>query len=270
MDCSTPVLHYLPEFAQSHVHWVGDAVQPSYPLSPPSPALNLSQHQSLSQWVGSSHQVAKGLELQLLHQSFQWIFRVDFLQNWLVWSPCCQGTFKCLLQHYNSKAWILWCSAFFMVQLSHPYMTTRKTIALTIWIFGGKVISLLFNRLSRFVIACLLRNKHLSISWLQSMSTVILERRKIKFVTVSTFPPSICHEVMGLDAMILVFWLLSFKPAFSLSPFMLIKRVFSCCSLYVIRVVSSTYLRLLILLLAILIPACDSAQHFTWCTLHTS
>ena len=92
-----------------------------------------------------------------------------------------------------------------MVQLSHPYMTTGKTIALTIWIFVGKVISLLFNRLSRFVIACLLRNKHLSISWLQSMSTVILEHRKIKFVTVSTFPPSICHEVMGLDAMILVF-----------------------------------------------------------------
>ena len=116
-----------------------------------------------------------------------------------------QGTLKNLLQHHSSKASILHCSAFFMVQLSHPYMTTGKTIVFTRWTFVGKVMSLLFNRLSRFVIASLLRNKHLLISWLQSMSTVILEPRKIKFVTVSTFPPSICHEVMGLDAMILVF-----------------------------------------------------------------
>ena len=90
MDWSTPsflVLHYLPKFAQTHVHWVGDAIQPSHPLSPPSPpALNLSQHQGLFQWVGSPHQVAKVLELQ--HQSFQWIFRVDFLFDWLVWSCC--------------------------------------------------------------------------------------------------------------------------------------------------------------------------------------
>ena len=131
-----------------------------------------------------------------------------------------QGTLKRLLQHYNTKAWILRCSAFFMVQLSHPYMTTGEIIALTIWISVGKVMSLLFNRLSRFVIASLLRNKHLLISWLQSMSTVILEPRKIKFVTVSTFPPSICHEVMGLDAMILAFecWVLSqlFHSSFNL------------------------------------------------------
>ena len=89
MNCSSPafpVVHYLPEFAQTHVHWVDDAIQLSHPLSPPSPALNLSQYQRLFQWVGSSHQVAKVLDLQ--HQSFQWIFRVDFLQDWLVGSPC--------------------------------------------------------------------------------------------------------------------------------------------------------------------------------------
>ena len=92
MDCSTPgfpVLHYLPEFAQTHVPWVGDAIQPSPPLSPPSPVLNLSQHQGHFQRIGSSHQVAKVLELQ--HQSFQWVFRVDFLSRWLVWSPCSPG-----------------------------------------------------------------------------------------------------------------------------------------------------------------------------------
>ena len=93
MDCSMPgfpVLHYLPEFAQTHVHWVSDAIHPSHPLLPPSPlALNLSLHQGLFYWVNSSHQEAKVLELQLQHQSFQWIFRVDFLYDWLVWSPCC-------------------------------------------------------------------------------------------------------------------------------------------------------------------------------------
>ena len=91
MECSTsgfPVLHYLPEFAPIHVHWVRDAIQPSYPLSSPSHALNLCQHQSLFQWIGCSHQVAKVLELQLQHQSFRWIFRVDFLYDWQVWSPC--------------------------------------------------------------------------------------------------------------------------------------------------------------------------------------
>ena len=116
-----------------------------------------------------------------------------------------QGTLKSLLQHHSSKASILWCSAFFIVQLSHPYMTTGKTIALTIWTCVGKVMSLLFNMPSRFVIAFLPRSKRLLISCLQSSSTVILEPKKIKSVTVSILSPSICHEVMGLDAMILVF-----------------------------------------------------------------
>ena len=117
-----------------------------------------------------------------------------------------QGTLKSLLKHHNSKASILQYSAFFMVQLSHPYVTTGKTMALTRWTFVGKVMSLLFNTVSRFVIATVPRSKHLLISWLQSPSAVILESKKIKFVTAYTFSPSICQEVMGLGAMILVFF----------------------------------------------------------------
>ena len=116
-----------------------------------------------------------------------------------------QGTLKSLLQHHSSKASILWRSAFFIVQLSHPYMTTGKTIALTGWTFVGKVMSLLFNMLSRLVITFLPRSKGLLISWLQSPSAVILEPPKIKSLTVSIISPSICHEVMRLDARILVF-----------------------------------------------------------------
>ena len=167
-----PCLHYLPEFAfeQTHVHWVNDAIQPSHPLSPPSPpALNLSQHQGLFQWVISSHRVAKVLEIQ--HQSFKWmtdLVRVDWFDLLAV-----QGTLKSLLQNHNSKASILWHSAFFMIQLSHPYMITGKTNSLTILTFLCKAMSLLFNMLSRLVIAFLPRSKHLLISWLQSPSIVI-------------------------------------------------------------------------------------------------
>ena len=126
--------------------------------------------------------------------------------------------------------------------------------------FVSKVTSLLFNKLSRLVITFLPRSKCLLISWLQSPSVVILEPPKIKSVTVSTVSPSICHEVLGPDAMILVFWMLSFKPTFSLSSFTFIKRLFSSSSLSAIRVVSSAYLRLLIFLLAIFIPACNSSS----------
>ena len=132
MNCNTPglpILHCLPEFAQTQVHWVGDAIQPSYPLSPPSPpALNLSQHQGLFQWISSLHQVTKVSELELQQQSFQWIF------SSLVSSPCSPTTLKSLLQH-NSKASILQHSALFMVQFSYLYKTTRKIIALTICTF---------------------------------------------------------------------------------------------------------------------------------------
>ena len=129
-----------------------------------------------------------------------------------------QGTLKCLLQHHSSKASILQHLTFIMIQLSYPYMTTGKTLALIRWTFVGKVMSLLFHTPSRFVIAFLPRSKRLLISWLQSPSIGILEPNKIKSVTVSIVPPSICHEVMGLDAMIFGFGMLSFKPTFSLSP----------------------------------------------------
>ena len=171
-----------------------------------------------------------------------------------------QGTLRSLLQHHSLKASILWCSAFFMVQLSQPYMTTGNTIALTIWSFVSRVMSLLFNILSRFVIVFLPRSNHLLISWLQSLSAVILEPKKSKFVTASTFSPSICHEVMGLDAMVLVFLTFSFKLAFSLFSFPLIKNFFSSSSLSVIRVVSSAYLRLLMFLPPVFIPACNSSS----------
>ena len=136
-------------------------------------------------------------------------FRIDWFDLLAV-----QGTLKSLLQHHSSKALILQRSAFFIVQLSHPYMTTGKTIALTRWAFVGNVISLLFNMLSRLVIAFLPRSKHLFISWLQSPSAVILEPKKIKSATVSIVSPSICHQVMGLVFMILVLSMLSFKSAF--------------------------------------------------------
>ena len=141
-------------------------------------------------------------------------FRMDLLDLLAV-----QGTFKSLLQHHSSKASILRRSAFFLVQLSHPYMTTGKTIALTRRTFAGKVMSQFLNMLSRLVITFLPRSKHLLISWLQSPSVVILEPKKIKSDTVYTVSPSISHEVMGPDAMIFIFWALSqlFHSPLSLS-----------------------------------------------------
>ena len=158
-----PVHHQLLEFTQTHVHWVGNAIQTSHPLlSPPSLAFDLSQQQGLFKWVSSWHQLAKVLEFKLQHQSFQWIFslRIDWLDLLAV-----QGTLKSL-QHHSSKASVLQRSAFFIVQLSHSYMTTGKTKALTRQTFVGKVMSLLFNLLSRLVIVFLPRSKHLLISWL--------------------------------------------------------------------------------------------------------
>ena len=144
-----PVHHQLSESTQTHAHQVGDAIQPSHPLSSPSPpAPNLFQHQGLFQSVNSSNQVAKVLEFQLQHQSFQWTSRTGCSNE----HPMnIQGTLKSLLQHHSSKSSIFQHSAFFTVQLSHPYMTTGKTIALTRWTFVGKVMSLLFNMLSTLV-----------------------------------------------------------------------------------------------------------------------
>ena len=179
-------------------------------------------------------------------------FRMDWLDLLAV-----QRTLNSLLKHHSSKASVLWCSAFFIVQLSHPYITTGKITALTRRTFVGKVTSLLFNMLSRLVIAFLPRSKHLLISWLQSPSAETWEPPKIKSLTVATVSPSTCHEVTGPDAMILVFLMLNFKPAFSLSSF--IKRLFSSSSLSAIRVVSSAYLRLLFLQ-STLLPACASSN----------
>ena len=163
-----PVHNQFPEFTQTHVHRVGDAIQPSHPLLSPSPSAPYpSQHQGLFQWVNSSHEVAKVLELCFSNSpsnehSGLISFRIDWFNLLAV-----QGTLKSLIQHHASKTSILQCSAFCMVQLSHPYMTTGKIIALSRQTFVGKVISLLFSTLSRFVIAFLRRSKSLLISWLQ-------------------------------------------------------------------------------------------------------
>ena len=174
-------------------------------------------------------------------------FRVDWFDLLAV-----PGTLKSLPQHHNLKASVLWHSAFFKVQFSHLYVTTGRTIDLTIWTFVNKVMSLLFinNMLSRSVVAFLPSSKRLLISWLQSLSTVILEHKKIKRVTVSTFS----------SARILVIFMLNFKPAFLLYSFTIVKRLFSFSSLSAIKVLLFAYLKLLIFLPEILIPVCDSSS----------
>ena len=177
MDCSIPGLPVhpqLPQFTQTHVRWVSDAIQPSHPLSSPSspapipPSIRVfsnesALHISWPKYWSFSFSISPSNE----HSGL--IFRMDSLDLLAV-----QGTLKSLLQHHSSKASVLWCSAFFIVQLSHPYMTTGKTIALTRWTFICKVMCLLFNMLSRLVITFLPRSKHLLISWLQSPSAMIL------------------------------------------------------------------------------------------------
>ena len=182
-------------------------------------------------------------------------FRSEWFDLLAVW-----GTLKSLLQHYSSKASILQCSAFFIVQLSVPYMTTGKTIPLSRQTFVSKVMALIFNILSRFVVPFLSRSKHLFISCLQSLSAVILETKEMKSVTVSIVSPSFCHEMIWPDAMILVFWMLTFKPAFSRFCSTFIERLLSHSKLSGIRMVSFAYLRLLIFLLEILVPACASSS----------
>ena len=164
-----PVHHKLPEFTQAHAHWVGDAIQPSHPLSSPSPpAPDHSQHWGDFQWVSTSHQVAKVLEfrLQLISPSNEHPGLISFRMDWLDLIAV-QGTLKSLLQHHSSKASIFQCSAFFTVQFSQTYMTTGKTTALSRRTFVGKVMSLLFNMLSMLVITFLPGSKRLLISWLR-------------------------------------------------------------------------------------------------------
>ena len=264
-----PVHHQLPESTQTHVHWVGDAIQTSHSLS------HLSHSLVLLPSIFSSIRVFSNESALHIRWPKYWSFsfnispsneysgliclRMDWLDLLAV-----QGTLNCFLQHHSPKASIIQCSTFLIVQFSHLYMTTGKTIALNRRTFVDKVMSLLFNMLSRLVVTFLL------ISWLQSPSAVILGPPKIKSATVSTVSPSICHEVMGLGAMILVFLMLSFKPTFSLSSFTFIKRLFSASSLSVIRVVSSAHLRLLIFLPVIFQLVLPPAQHFSPYTLHIS
>ena len=198
MNCSTPGLpvhHQLLEFTQTHVHRVGDAIQPSYPLCPlllllppipPSIRVYFNESTLRIRWPkywSFSFSISPSNEQPGLIS-----FRMDWLDLLVV-----QGTLKSLLQHHSSKASILWRLAFFTAQISHPYMTTRKTIALTRRTFVGKVMSLLLNMLSRLVITFLPRSKRLLISWLQSPSAVILEPPKIKSDAISTVSPSISH-----------------------------------------------------------------------------
>ena len=175
------------------------------------------------QWVSSSHEVAKYWSFSFsISPSNEYSGLISLRIDWFD-SLAVQETLKSLLQHHSSKESILWHSTFFIVQLSHPYMTTGKTMALTRQTFISKTMSLLFNMVSRLIIAFLPRSKCLLILWLQSPYAVILEPSKIKSFTVSIVSPSICHEVMGPDAMIFVFWMLSFKPTFH-SPLSLTSR----------------------------------------------
>ena len=222
MECSmpnSPVLHYLSEFAQIHVHWVKDAISilPSIFLS--------------------IRVFYKELVLHIRWLKF-WNCSFSLPMNIQDWSPLgltglISLTLKSLIQHHSSKASILQHSVFFMVQLSYPFMSTGKMIALTIWTFVSKMMPLLFNTLSRFVIAFLPRSNCLLISWLQSPSVVMLKPKKRKPVTASTFPP--CHEVMGLDAMILVFWMLNLSLLFHSPLSCLLCGSFSSSSFSAIR-----------------------------------
>ena len=237
-----PVPHYLLEFALVHVHWISDATQSSHPLLPSSSAFSLSQRQGLFQWDGCLHQVAKVLELQLQYQSSQWVFRIDFVQDWWFDLLAVPVTFKSLLQHQSLKESILLHSAFFTVQLSHLYMSSGKTTALTMQTFVGKVMSLLLNTLSRFVIAFLPRSNCLLISWLQSPSAVILESKKRKSVTRFYIFPFYLTWSDGAGCHDLNFLILSFKSAFSPSSFNHNKRLFSSSSHSAIRLESFVYL----------------------------
>ena len=199
------------------------------------------------------------MEFQLSIIPSQWGLLSLHKINWFDFLAV-QVTRRSLLQHHTLKVSIIWCSAFFMLQHSQPCVPSGKTIALTIWIFVSRVMSLIFNTLSRFAIAFLSRSKHL-ISWLQSPSAVILEPKNRKPVAISTFPSSTCQAGMGWDAVIFFFpQYLVLSQLFPLSSFTLIKRLFSSSALSAIRVVSSAYLRLLRFLLPILIPACKSSS----------
>ena len=193
------------------------------------------------------------------HQSFQWIFSVYFLEDWLVWFPCCPRDSQESSPAPQLKASILWCSTFFMVQISHLYVATGKTICLTIWTSVSKVMTLFFNMLPRFVIDYFPRSKHLLTSWLHTICSDFWSPREENLSLLPLFSLLFVMTWWNWHHD-LSFWMLNFKPAFSLTSFILTKRIFSSFILSPIRVVSSAYLRSLIFLLAILIPACASSS----------
>ena len=215
MSCSMPglpVQHQLPEPTQTHVHW----------HMMPSNHLILCRPLLLLPLIFPSIMVFSNKSALHIRWPKYWSFSfnirpsnehpglISFRMDWLDLLAVPRDSQESSPAQ-NSKASILWHSAFFIVQLSHPYMSTGKTIALTRWTFVSKVMSLLLNMLFRLVTTLLPRSKRLLISWLQSQSAVIMEPTKVKSATVSL---SICHEMMGPDAMILVLWMLSFKPTF--------------------------------------------------------
>ena len=274
MDCSTtgfPVLHHLLEFAQTHVCWMSDAIKSSYPLSPPSPlALSLPQIRVFSNELTLGIRWPKYWSFSFsISPSDEYLVLISFRIYWFDLLAI-QETLKSLLQHHSLKASIFQLSALLMVQLSHPYMTTEKNIALTSWIFVGNVMSLLFNMMSRFVIAFLPRRKYLLILCLQSPSTAVLEARKMKSVTVYTFPPSTCYEVMGSGAWSKFFecWVssqlfqspLSPSSRDSLVPLRFLPLMWYCLHIWGCYFSWQSWFQL----------ALQVAPYFTWCTLHIS
>ena len=273
MDCSMPgfpVHNQLLELAQTHVHWVGDAIQPFHPVLPFSSYLqsfSASGSFPMSQFFASDDQsIGVSPSSSVLPMNIQYWFPLG-LTGLILQSKGLTRVFSNTTVQKHQLVTIqlcLWSNSHI-----HTWLLKKPQLWLTDLYCKNNVSA--FNILSRLFIALLPRSKHLLISWLQSPSAVILEPKKIKSVTVSIVFPSICHEVIGLDVMILIFWMLSFKAAFSLFFFTFIKRLFSSSSLSAIRVVSSAYLKLLLFLLAILIPAFAlSSPDSTGCTLHRS
>jgi len=230
VDCSTPGLpvpHQLPEFAQVHVHCVGDAVQPSHPLTPSSPsAFKLPQHQGLFHELSVCIRWSKYWIFSFsINPSSEYLGLISLKIDWFD-LPAVQGPFRSLLQHQSSKASILGHSAFFTVQLSqHDHWEDHSPDYMD---FIGRVMSLLFNTLPRFAIAFLPRSTRPLIPWLQSPSKVILEPKKRESITTSAFSPSICHVVIKPDAMILVFLTFSLRTVVNELKYLKPKPLFHC------------------------------------------
>ena len=257
MDCimpGLPVLQHLLEIAQTHVHWVGDAIIPFSSCLRAFPASGSFLMSKL--FTSGGQNIGASASAAVLPMNIQDWFLLR-LTGWI--SSQSKGLSRVFSNTTVQKY------QFFSTQLSLWFNSQvhktllKKIMTWTRQIFVDKVMFLLFNMLSRLSIAFLPRSKRLLILWLQWSSKVILQPKKIKSLTISIVSPSICHEVMGPDTMIFIFWMLSFKPSFSLSSFTFIKRLFSSSLLSAIRVVSSGYLRLPIFLPAI-IPACASSN----------